>query len=576
MRRATAWFDLRSRPASAALAIYLGIAFVFFGLRLVLDSGSQYIGSYDDPQIPIWSFAWWPHALLHGKNPFFTHYVWSPAGVNLAWVNSVPIVSIVFSPLTLLVGPVASYNVATIVLPAISAWAAFLLCRHLTKSWWPSLVGGYLYGFSSYIVGHVTGQPQLTAAFVIPLLALLVLKYVEGSVSTRRLTLLSGLLLGAQLLISMEIAFTLTIVLLVALVLAYLFFPARRSRLVSMLFPLIGGYVIAAVIASPFLYYALTAVRISGFQRPSDFVADFLNLFIPTHVEVSGAGWFHQLSKHFPGNYTEQGAFIGVPLLAIIALFARSRWGTAAGRFLVVSVVLTVVASLGPELTFRGRGVFPIPTPFGHDSITVPGVGRKFLPLFNNALPVRFALYTSLAVAVIVALWMAARPARDVLRWALPALGVLLMLPNPAANVWATTYTIPPFFKDAAYRACLGPNEVVMPEPIRSGGPEMLWQATDGFRFRMAGGRLQTSAPTTFLHPPSIARISIGDPPSGGAAYVTLLRQYFRAKGVTSVIVDKAQAAIWTPPLDQIAKRQDVGGVIFYRVAGASRPCPRT
>jgi hypothetical protein len=42
------------------------------------------------------------------------------------------------------------------------------------------------------------------------------------------------------------------------------------------------------------------------------------------------------------------------------------------------------------------------------------------------------------------------------------------------------------------------------------------------------------------------------------------------------VIVDKAQAAIWTPPLDKIAKRQDVGGVIFYRVAGAPRPCPST
>ena len=574
MRRAPSWFDLRSRPAAAAFASYLAVAFVFFGLRLVLQGGSQYIGSYDDPQIPIWSFAWWPHALLHGVNPFFTHYVWSPAGVNLAWVNSVPIVSIVFAPLTLLIGPVASYNVATIVLPAVSAWSAFLLCRHLTGKWWPSLVGGYLYGFSSYIVGHVTGQPQLTAAFVIPLLALLVLRYVEGSVSRRRLSVLSGLLLGTQLLISMEVGFTLTLVLLVALVLAYAFFAARRERIVSMLLPLAGGYLVAAVLASPFLYYALTAVRISGFQRPSDFVADLLNIFVPTHVEVSGAGWFHELSKHFPGNYTEQGAFIGLPLLAVIVLFARSRRGTSAGRFLVILLALSILASLGPELIVRGHGVFPIPTPFGHDSITVPGVGRKFLPLFNNALPVRFALYTSLGVAVIVALWMASRPAGDLLKWLLPALGILLMLPNPAANIWTTTYKIPAFFTDAKYRTCLAPGETVLPQPVRSGGPEMLWQAVDDFRFRMAGGRLQTSAPTTFLHPPSIARISIGDPPSPGAGYVKLLRDYFSAKGVTSVIVDKAQAAIWTPPLDQIAKRQDVGGVILYRVGGNPRPCP--
>jgi hypothetical protein len=574
MRPATSWFDLRCRPASAAFATYLGLSFVFFGLRLVLEGGSQYIGSYDDPQIPIWSFAWWPHALLHGENPFFTHYVWSPAGVNLAWVNSVPIVSIVFAPLTLLVGPIASYNVAAIALPAISAWAAFLLCRHLTGTWWPSLVGGYLYGFSSYIVGHVTGQPQLTAAFVIPLLALLVLRYTEGTVGRRRVALLSGLLLGTQLLISMEVAFTLTFVLLVALALAYALFPIRRERILSLLLPLVGGYAIAAVIASPFLYYALTAVRISGFQRPSDFVADLVNIFIPTHVELSGAGWFHELSKHFPGNYTEQGAFIGLPLLAVIVLFARSRWQSAACRFLVILVALSVLASLGPELTVRGHGVFPIPTPFGHDSITVPGVGRKFLPLFNNALPVRFALYTSLGVAVIVALWMASRPAGEVWAWLLPAFGVLLMLPNPGANVWTTTYKIPPFFTDAKYRSCLAPSETVLPQPVRSGGPEMLWQVAADFRFRMAGGRLQTSAPTSFLHPPSIARISIGDPPSPGPGYVKLLRAYFAAKGVTSVLVDKSQAAIWTPPLDQIARRQDVGGVILYRVGGAPRPCP--
>jgi hypothetical protein len=438
------------RPASIAFAIYLAVAFAFFGLRLLIEPGNQYIGSYDDPQIPIWSFAWWPHALLHGQNPFFTHAVWAPAGVNLAWVNSVPVISVAFAPLTLLVGPITSYNVAAVALPAISAWAAFLLCRHLTARWWPSLVGGYLFGFSSYILGHVTGQPQLTAAFVIPLLALLILRYLEGDVSKRRLAVLAGLLLAVQLWISMEVAFTMTLVLVGALVLAYAFVPARRSSLISAVFPVTCGYVIAAVLASPFLYYALTSVRVSGFQTPSDFVADLLNLLVPTHVEAAGAGWLHNLSKRFPGNYTEQGAFLGLPVLAIVALFAHSRWRTPGGRFLVVSLGLALLASLGPELTAGGRGVIPLPTPFGHETVTVPGVGTKFLPLFDNVLPVRFALYTSLAATVIVALWMASRPAGDLLLWLLPALAIVLLIPNPAAKIWSTTYKIPPFFTDAA------------------------------------------------------------------------------------------------------------------------------
>jgi hypothetical protein len=100
----------------------------------------------------------------------------------------------------------------------------------------------------------------------------------------------------------------------------------------------------------------------------------------------------------------------------------------------------------------------------------------------------------------------------------------------------------------------------------------MLWQAADDFRFRMTGGRLQTSAPTSFLHPQSIAQIAIGNPP--GPDQSKLLRAYFAAKGVTSVIVDKAHAGIWAPPLDRIAKRHDVGGVLLYHVAGPARPCP--
>lgn len=461
---------------------------------------------------------------------------------------------------------------AAVALPAISAWAAFLLCRHLTARWWPSLVGGYLFGFSSYILGHVTGQPQLTAAFVIPLLALLILHYLEGDVSKRRLAVLAGLLLAVQLWISMEVAFTMTLVLVGALVLAYAFVPARRSSLISAVFLVTCGYVIAAVLASPFLYYALTSVRVSGFQTPSDFVADLLNLLVPTHVEAAGAGWLHNLSKRFPGNYTEQGAFLGLPVLAIVALFAHSRWRTPGGRFLVVSLGLALLASLGPELTAGGRGVIPLPTPFGHETVTVPGVGTKFLPLFDNVLPVRFALYTSLAATVIVALWMASRPAGDLLLWLLPALAIVLLIPNPAARIWSTTYKIPPFFTDAAYRSCLNPDEIVLPQPVRAGGPEMLWQVADAFRFRMAGGRLQTSAPTSFLHPPSIARISIGNPP--GPDQSRLLRAYFAAKGVTSVIVDKAQAGFWAPPLDRIATRQDVGGILLYRVAGTPRACP--
>ena len=69
---------------------YCIVSFLAFGLRLLIEPGHVYEGVYDDPQIPIWSFAWWPHAILHGQNPFLTHAIWAPSGVDLAWANTLP------------------------------------------------------------------------------------------------------------------------------------------------------------------------------------------------------------------------------------------------------------------------------------------------------------------------------------------------------------------------------------------------------------------------------------------------------------------------------------------------------
>ncbi len=562
----------RDRLGLAALGGYGVIAFLYFGLRLLLEPGRQYIGQYDDPQIPIWSFAWWPHAILHWQNPFFTHAVWAPDGINLTWTNANPGPALIFAPLTWIFGPVASYNTAAVLMPALSAWAAFLLCRHLTHAVWPSLVGGYIFGFSSYVLGHIAGELQLTAIFIVPLIALVVLRYCEGGLTARGLSLRLGLLLALQLLFSMELVFTVTIALACALVLAFIFFPASRRRFVSLLAPLTAAYALAGILTAPFLYYALTGVKLAAFIPPTGYRSDLVNIFLPTNLEAVGA-WAHHVANHFPGNYTERGAFVGPAVLVIVVWFAWRRLRTPAGRFLIASLLLATYAALGSELTVFGHSVLPLPTPFGHDTLNLPVVGLTHIPLFNNTLPVRFVMYASLATGVIVALWTSARPAgAAVTRFGLPAVAVLALVPNPYVSTWATTFSVPQFFTSSAYRSCLSPGEIVLPEPVGSGGQQLLWQVASGFRFRMAGGRLATSPPSAFLHPSALAQISVGYPPVPNQTQ--LLRAYIRAKHVTSVIVDEGQARVWAPALNRIAKPQDVGGVLYYDVSGRGRTCP--
>ena len=140
-----------------AFLVYLSTACAYLGLPPLLEGGSQYVGGDYNPQIFIWSFAWWPHAVGHGLNPFTTHAVWAPVGVHTMWSTTVPGLALAFTPLTVLVGPVLSYDVAAVLMPALTAWAAFLLCRYLTRSFWPSLAGGYLFGFSSYVLAEGGG-----------------------------------------------------------------------------------------------------------------------------------------------------------------------------------------------------------------------------------------------------------------------------------------------------------------------------------------------------------------------------------------------------------------------------------
>ena len=147
---------------------------------------------------------------------------------------------------------------------------------------------------------------------------------------------------------------------------------------------------------------------------------------------------------------------------------------------------------------------------------------------------------------------------------------MLLLVPNPGAGVWATTFSVPDLFTKAQYRPCLAFGGNVLPEPVGMGGQAMLWQAASDFRFRMAGGRLQTSPPSSFLHPDSIAQIAVGYPPV--ANQTELLREYAQAKGVTAAIVDKRWRPTWSPALERIASGRDVGGVLLYHLGGPPPP----
>jgi hypothetical protein len=551
----------RRFSSPVALLIYGALALAYLLPAIASDPLHRHIGGlFTDPQIFIWSFAWWPHAIASGENPFYTHAIWAPDGVNLAWTTSVPGLALPFAPLTIAVGPIFAYNVACIVMPAAAAWTAFLLCRYLTRRVLPSLVGGYLFGFSSYVLSAELSHIHTAAVFLLPLVALLVLRFLRRDLSGKALVVALGGVLAWQATLSTEVLFMLTLALLVSLAAAVVLVPESRSRLRSLIPPLVGAYAFAALVVTPLIYFIVTSSEKTPNPAAPTFSGDLLNFVVPTQASVGG-WWSSGVAGHFPGNDIERGAYLGVPTLIILGWFWLANRRRPAARLLLVLFVVAVLATLGSWLTIDGHRVASLPWRVV--------AGRT---LFESVMPVRFSAYCALIAAVIVAMWAAAGRRPRWLRVILPAAAILAVAPNLSWGAWARTPAVPALFRGNAYRSCIPRDANVIVAPVGPRGDSMIWQALSGFWFRMAGGYITPAIPSSFTSP-AIQHVTTADNPqevTPGA-----IRTLARLKGATLVVVDVHVARTWRPILRPLGTPLERDGVLIYRLAGPKLTCAR-
>jgi hypothetical protein len=461
------------RDAFVLLA-FAALSFVYFGRPLLPHPGRVLLGDGNDNTIFVWSFAWWPHAILSGTNPFVTHTLYAQAGVNLLWTSSVPTLALAFAPVTLIAGPVLSFNLVALLLPAFAAWTAYRLCLVLTGSLWASLVGGYLFGFSSFVLAQQQlAHLNLTGCFLLPLMALAMVRYVRGEWGRRRLAVVFGILIALQLGISTEVALTATAMIVFGLVLALALVPSARARLISLVPGLAAGYLLGAVFSAPLTVYALIGFPRHGFVNdPAG--TDLLNVIVPTNVNGVMGNELPSLRGAF--NPHESAIFLGLPVVVIVALFLWRYRRVSWAWFLLSGLLLSIVLALGPRLGVNGTDLAPMPWTLlekirGFDDVHTPRIG----------------VYAALAAAVVVALWTAWTPGRLFRRpYVLPVLSIAALAPA----FWHPLLTLhpnrPAFFASGLYKKCIGPNETI----AVYGTDANVLQTETGFRFRIAGGYL--------------------------------------------------------------------------------------
>jgi hypothetical protein len=456
-----------------ALVLYGLIAAIFMWHGASLTH--QLSGTGSDPFDSTWFLSWWPYALTHHLNPFYTRLIWYPSGVSLLWVTSVPLLSLLGWPITAVFGPVVTYNLLIVTAPVFSAWAAYFLCRHLARDFYATLIGGFIFGFSTYETSQSFGALNLTIVFLVPLLLLVVLKRLEGALSRPTAVALAALLLLAQFFICIEIFAMIFVFGGIAWLLALLYLPHRRPVLWRLL---ADGLWTAPFVALPLVPLLIIMARQYALINhpaawPYIFVADLLSPFIPTTLNLFG----HPFQGVFKGGVSQENCgYLGLPLLVIMFLFGRRQGKASYGRYCILLLLVCLVCSLGPLLWVAGHCT----------GIVLPWMVMVHLPLLGSALPARFALFAALVAAIIAAYWLAL-PGRRGWHLALGVLACVALLPQP--HPWRALPQTK-FFAPGRVQQVLGPNPRLLLLPFSINGPSSMWQVQNEFGFSQVGGYL--------------------------------------------------------------------------------------
>jgi hypothetical protein len=281
--------------------------------------------------------------------------------------------------------------------------------------------------------------------------------------------------------------------------------------------------VVAAVVLSPYIH-DVVANAPSSPVRPTDSMAaaDAWSFLVPPRLTFGGqtyAATLQRLTSHPVGNGL---GYLGPAALAVLIGFAIMEWKRRSTWLLLGFVAIGSVLTMGPLLRIGG---------VVHGRL--PGDVLAHLPLIQSAVPARFAMYVSLAVGVILALWLARASGRwGWVRWVIGIAAVISFLPQAPAH--APPQIVPPFLTSQAMHDVLHPHENVY-AIVDEKGDEMLWQATADYWFDIAQGYIGPLPPSLRTGPMSgglhLRRVKVVPP-------ATEFQTWTRDHQVTAVVVD--------------------------------------
>ena len=119
----------------------------------------------------------------------------------------------------------------------------------------PALVGGFVFGFSPYLICKLLGDIDLALVPMLPLALYLTLRALDGTMRRRTFIVLLALMLCAQFLIFIETFATMTMSAAIAIVIAlFVTGGSDRDRVRALIAPIALSYALAMLLLTPYLY----------------------------------------------------------------------------------------------------------------------------------------------------------------------------------------------------------------------------------------------------------------------------------------------------------------------------------
>lgn len=372
------------------------VIFCLLTFPAITQFSSHLYGDQTDALIHVWNLWHVDKSVSNLQSPWHTNDLQFPSGTTLLAHTLNLTNSLLGILLMQFLSITQTYNLLVIFAFTSSGLTAFILAYYFSRSYWPSIVGGFIFAFSGYQMLHIGSHLNLNSIQWIPLF--LLFWHIMLQSPRLRWALLAALFLIITF--YTELYYFLYCVL-AAVIVTVVFVLKKRSPAFLLNKDYLQSFGLflwsVLIFTGPFILNFMRQGKADPFwgsHEPLSYSADLFGPFMPGFLK----SWYGR------GLVTGEGVgetCIGLTVLGLLAYTAirRKKFGDKFPLSWFVIFFTFLVFSFGPFLQIGNKAV-GLTLPYKYLEQIIPGMDV-------SGVPVRMIVMVTLAAAVIVSMALA-------------------------------------------------------------------------------------------------------------------------------------------------------------------------